>query len=90
MLTQQTDKTNNSQFKNSPFNLDNDSAYQAWQARKLENYPSDLSELMVEINNPRQLSHSEHKAILDRCRVANMAIYVSQVKNADKTIPPIG
>lgn len=71
---------------NSPFNLNNDAAYQAWRARKLENYPSDLSDLIVEVKNPRQLTSAEHAAILKRCQVANMAIYVSGVFGEDKRI----
>lgn len=74
-------------FKNSPFNLDNDVAYYRWRERKLENYPSDLSALMVEVDDPRRLSHAEHLAILDRCRIANMAIYVSAMTDEDKAIP---
>lgn len=71
----------------SPFNLDNDKAYQAWRARKLENYPSDFSDLVVEVNDPRRLSRAEHEAILARCRLANMAIYASPIKDEDKAIP---
>lgn len=74
-------------INDNPFNLDNDKAYQAWRARKLENYPNELSNLIVEINDPRQLSPAEHEAILARCRVANLAIYVSPVKSEDKAIP---
>jgi len=85
-LTQQTDGTGKSQFNNSPFNLDNDSAYQAWRAYKLENYPRELSDLVIEINDPRQLSRAEHEAILARCQAANMAIYASSVKGEDKAI----
>ncbi len=67
-----------------PFNLDNDNAYQAWKSRKLEHYPSDLSALIVEINDPCNLTRAEHAAILARCCVANMAIYVSPVKGENK------
>jgi hypothetical protein len=81
-MTQQT----NSHFKENPFNLDNENAYQTWRARKLENYPRHLSELVVEVNDPRQLTRSEHEAILARCRVANMAIYAGNIKGKDKTI----
>lgn len=72
---------------NSPFNLDNETAYQAWRARKLENYPQNLSDLIVEVNDPRQLTSAEHAAILARCQAANMAIYASRLKNEDKDIP---
>jgi len=72
---------------NSPFNLDNETAYQAWRERKLENYPNNISDLIVEVNDPRQLTPAEHAAILARCQVANMAIYASPLKNEDKEIP---
>ncbi len=72
---------------NSPFNLDNETAYQVWRERKLENYPNNISDLIVEVNDPRQLTPAEHAAILARCQAANMAIYASPLKNADKAIP---
>ncbi len=73
--------------KNSPFNLDNDTAYQTWRERKLKNYPHDLAALVVEVNDPRHLSPAEHEAILARCKIANMAIYASEVKDEDTAIP---
>ena len=73
--------------QNSPFNLDNDAAYQAWREQKLENYPDKLSDLIVEVNDPRKLTSAEHSAILTRCKIANMAIYASPLKNEDKAIP---
>ena len=73
--------------KNSPFNLDNDAAYQAWRERKLEKYPHDLASLVVEVKDPCHLSSAEHEAILERCRIANMAIYASETKDADTAIP---
>jgi hypothetical protein len=73
---------------NNPFDLNNENAYQTWRARKLENYPDNLSQLMVEINNPCQLSQVEHEAILASCQKANMAIYASSITVEDKTIPP--
>ena len=59
----------------SPFDLDNDSAYQAWREQKLAQHPNSLEELVVEIRDPRALTPAEHGAILERCRRANMAIY---------------
>ncbi len=82
-----THKMNSITPNNSPFNLDNDNAYQTWRARKLENYPSDLSQLIVEVNDPRQLTRAEHEAIKTRCQIANMAIYASTVKDENKAIP---
>lgn len=75
-------------MKNSPFYLYNESAYQRWRENKLATAPTDLNALIVEINDPRQLTVAEHAAILERCRVANMAIYVSTSgDDPDKAIP---
>ncbi|MBV5308135.1 TauD/TfdA family dioxygenase [Chromatium okenii] len=63
-------------MSNSPFDLHHDAAYQHWREDKLATAPTDLGALIVEIGDPRQLTASEHAAILERCRLANMAIYV--------------
>jgi len=71
-----------------PFDLNNNSAYEAWRAAKLENYPQQAEQLIVEINDPRQLTQSEREAILDRCNKANMAVYISNTgTDPDKLIP---
>lgn len=61
----------------SPFDLDQPQAYQSWRQTKLETHPGRVEDLIVEIKDPRQLTPAEHEAILNRCRRANMAIYVS-------------
>jgi hypothetical protein len=74
----------------SPFDLRAEDAYQRWRERKLADAPTQLAQLIVEINDPRQLSPAEHQAILDRCRRANMAIYVGKTGNdPDKAIPTL-
>lgn len=73
---------------NSPFDLANQDAYQAWREHKLAEAPTRLEDLIVEIQDPRQLSEAEHAAILERCQRANMAIYASQTgRDPDKAIP---
>lgn len=75
-------------MSNSPFDLHHDTAYQRWREHKLATAPTDLNALIVEIGDPRQLTAAEHDAILDRCRVANMAIYVGNSgDDPDKAIP---
>jgi hypothetical protein len=70
-----------------PFSLDSDANYQQWRAHKLENYPANIGDLIVSVNDPRQLAPDEHDAILARCRKANMAIYTSPLGSvADKDI----
>ncbi|MCW8918781.1 MAG: TauD/TfdA family dioxygenase [Gammaproteobacteria bacterium] len=72
----------------SPFNLDNDDLYQRWRDQKLEGYPTGLGDLLVEINDPRTLTESEHAALLQRCRKANMALYASNTgTDTDPEIP---
>ncbi len=73
-------------MQNNPFSLDNNSAYQEWRTRKLENYPSKLAELIVEVNDPHRLTTAEHTEILNRCKIANMVIYASELTDADKSI----
>jgi hypothetical protein len=71
-----------------PFDLDDDASYQRWREDKLANAPSRIEDLMVEIRDPRALTDAEHAALMDRCRRANMAIYVGQTgDDPDKGIP---
>ena len=71
----------------SPFHPDNERAYVAWRAAKLARFPQRLSDLVVEVRDPRALAPAERAAIVERCRVANMAIYASRCTAADKDIP---
>lgn len=71
-----------------PFSLDNDDLYQRWRDQKLQGYPAGLGDLLVEINDPRTLTDSEHAALLQRCRKANMALYASKTgSDPDPEIP---
>lgn len=71
-----------------PFDLDNDTSYQAWRENKLEFYPDKIEDLIVEINNPKKLSDNELNAIQRLLIKTNMAIYTSNTaKDADKEIP---
>ncbi|MFP5505219.1 MAG: TauD/TfdA family dioxygenase [Gammaproteobacteria bacterium] len=71
----------------SPFNLDNDDLYQRWRDRKLAGYPTSLGDLLVEIDDPRNLTDNEHAALLARCRKTNMALYAG--KTGDDPDPEI-
>lgn len=70
-----------------PFSLQDEEAYQRWRERKLNNYPSSVDEILVEVRDPKNLSRGEHDALADRCRRANMAVYASTNDAADKEIP---
>jgi hypothetical protein len=73
-------------MNSSPFNLSNSSAYQRWRENKLNQAPTSLQELLVEVNDPYQLSTSEHKAILALCQRCNLAVYTTHLHAADKDI----
>ncbi len=62
----------------SPFDPDNESGYQQWRDQKLESYPEDIGDLVVEIDDPRNLTQAEFDALLQRCRKTNMALYVGK------------
>lgn len=70
----------------SPFDLNNDVAYQAWRKQKLAQAPTSAADLIVKVEDPRQLSAAEHAAMLDRIRRANMVIYASRQVQEDKDI----
>ncbi len=71
-----------------PFDIDNNDAYEKWRDNKLKDYPQSLGELVVEINDPRTLSQAEHKALLDVCRKTNMVIYAGKTgTDPDPEIP---
>jgi len=71
-----------------PFDLDNHRAYEDWRAAKLEGYPKAVEDLIVEVNDPRELTQSEREAILTGCAKANMAVYVGKTAtDPDKLIP---
>ena len=70
------------------FDLSNASAYAAWREAKLAAHPHALSDLLVEIADPRRLTFAEREALLARCATANMALYASGTgSDPDKDIP---
>ncbi|MDD2917539.1 TauD/TfdA family dioxygenase [Rhodoferax sp.] len=70
-----------------PFDLTQAGAYQRWRDAKLASQPRQAADLVVDVADPRALSASERDALLQRCAVANMAIYRSPVIAEDKAIP---
>jgi hypothetical protein len=72
----------------SPFLLENKDHYRYWRDEKLQNYPTTVSDLLVEIDDPRRLTHGEYESLLTRCRKANMALYASNTgTDPDPEIP---
>lgn len=73
---------------NSPYSLDNEDAYLRWRDAKLKEYPESINEIIVEVNDPRQLSEAEYQALLGSIRKTNMVLYVSATgDDPDKSIP---
>jgi hypothetical protein len=73
---------------NTPFSLGNSGAYQAWREWKLKHAAEGIEKLIVEVNDPRQLSDAEYGALLRSIHHNNMAIYVGNTgSNPDKAIP---
>jgi alpha-ketoglutarate-dependent taurine dioxygenase len=73
-----------------PFDLDNVADYTAWREQKLDDYPTRIEQLIVEINDPRRLTGAEFEALHERCRKTNMAIYASPAgSDPDKAIPKL-
>lgn len=72
----------------SPFDLDNDVAYHAWLENKMDDYPQEIGDIIVEVNDTRKLSTAEYKVIRDLVKKTNMAIYAGNTgSDPDKTIP---
>ena len=61
----------------SPFNPDSADLYQRWRDTKMADYPVSLDELIIEVNDPRQLTEAEHKKLLGLCQQTNMVIYAA-------------
>lgn len=61
----------------SPFLPANETAYAAWRAAKLRDYPLHVDDFMVEVANPQQLSSAEYEQIAALCCKTNMALYRS-------------
>ena len=70
-----------------PFDLDDDAAYQRWRDDKLERQPRSAEDISVDVNDPRALTRSERRALLDCIARANTAIYRSAALDDDATLP---
>jgi len=70
-----------------PFELADDASYRHWREVKLQAHPRCVEDLIVDVQDPRNLSAAEHDAILERCHRSNMAIYRSAATLADKELP---
>ncbi|OQW93842.1 MAG: hypothetical protein BWK79_08990 [Beggiatoa sp. IS2] len=58
-----------------PFLLQNKSAYLAWRAKKLADYPDSIEELVLPIKNVFALTAQEYEQIITQCRKTNFVVY---------------
>ncbi|MDO8988918.1 MAG: TauD/TfdA family dioxygenase [Sideroxyarcus sp.] len=72
---------------NNPFELNDIEGYLRWRERKLAAAPAAVSELIVEVADPRALTANEHAALAACISRCNMAIYASPMHEADTDIP---
>lgn len=70
----------------SPFDLNDTAAYRRWREQKLACAPKTVSDLIVEVRDPRALTPAEHAALAERVRHSNMAIYASPMHEEDTDI----
>ncbi|WP_455209207.1 TauD/TfdA family dioxygenase [Kaarinaea lacus] len=61
----------------SPFNLANDQAYRAWRDAKLDRYPTDIADILVEVGDINHLSTAEHNQLVGICQKTNAVVYKS-------------
>lgn len=61
----------------SPFDLNEVEEYKKWRLEKLRNFPVSANDLLVKILDFRSPSQAEKNAIIDRCNIFNMAVYVA-------------
>ena len=72
----------------SPFDLDDPDAYAEWREQKLAQVPRRLEDVVVELDDPRELSPGQRARLLELNQRANMAIYVGKTgRDPDKDIP---
>jgi len=73
--------------KDSPFRLENTSAYAQWRANKIAHIAPSLEELIVNITDPYRLTADEKAEVVERCAQFNMAIYqLLDLKSQDKSL----
>lgn len=65
----------------SPFQVANLSAYKVWREQKLTAYPTNVADLLVEIDDATSLSENEYQALLALLQKTNMAVY--RITNGD-------
>jgi len=72
----------------SPFDVDNHEAYHTWLENKMDDYPQDVEDIIVEVKDTQNLTTAEYKVIRDLVKKTNMAVYAGNTgDDPDKEIP---
>jgi alpha-ketoglutarate-dependent taurine dioxygenase len=72
----------------SPFALEDATAYAAWRERKFDTAPRRIEDILVEVDDPRELTAAQRKRFIELNAIANMAVYIGKTgRDPDKEIP---
>jgi len=71
-----------------PFDLKDARAYAVWREQKLDTSPRRIEDIIVKLDDPRELKPAERTSLVDLNKRCNMAIYISKTgADPDKEIP---
>ncbi len=80
-------QANQSISADSPFNLNNNTAYQQWRSGRLGYMDPAISDILVQLKDPYRLSDDEKTAVIQCCEKYNMAIYqINDIDMQDKSL----
>lgn len=71
-------------YSSNPFLPANTRDYREWRARKLADYPADITALTVAVEDLRQPTAAEQAALVAACRRANFAVFTTDPARVDK------
>lgn len=70
-----------------PFDLSDSEAYASWKRIKLADYPAEVEQIIVKLDDPTALQASEKARIIRLCRQCNVVIYqIGDVFQTDKSL----
>jgi hypothetical protein len=71
-----------------PFDLQDIAAYARWREAKLDTAPRRIEDIVVELDDPRQLTEAQRRRLMELNARCNMAVYVGKTGgDPDKSIP---
>ncbi len=82
-LKHQPDDASLTDLRRSPFNLDDNAAYDSWRRDKLAATPLALNELRVDIEDPAALHSDEISSLTHNCAISNFTLFRLEEQPAD-------